>query len=87
MPVAVMTRGTIIGEIKRPVMNERAGISGRDKPRAANVPKVVATIVEMVAMKNELRVARSHCALFQASWNHAHESGASGFAIPFLKIS
>ncbi len=60
MPVAVITKGTIIGEMSKLVINARWGISGRDKPSAASVPKKVAIRADTVAIKNEFRVARIH---------------------------
>ena len=41
-----MMIGTIIGEIRMAMIARRPGISGRDRPRAAIVPSVVARMVE-----------------------------------------
>ena len=60
MPVAVMTIGTIIGEIRMPVMKPRNGISGRDSPTEASVPSTVARIVALTPTNTLLRSASIH---------------------------
>ncbi len=57
IPAAAMIRGTIMGEIRMPITNVRAGISGRLKPRTAIVPSAVAMKVEKIAMMKLLRTA------------------------------
>ena len=52
-----MISGTIIGEINRLMIKVFAGIVGRDRPRAANVPRVVDNIVAKKAMMTLFRTA------------------------------
>ena len=45
IPEAIITNGTIIGDISSAIIGRRNGISLRDKPIAASVPKPVASSV------------------------------------------
>ena len=56
----------------------RPGISGRDRPRAAIVPSVVARMVEKKPMIIEFLAALTHEALAQTSDHHELSRGASG---------
>lgn len=82
MPVAVMMIGTIIGEIKIAMIALRHGISGRDRPSAARVPRTVATIVAQNPMMTEFFAAFSQVALAQTSCHHAPLRGPSGADMP-----
>ena len=85
MPVAVMTRGTIIGDISRLVMKLRNGISGRDRPKAAKVPMEVARAVEQRAYQNEFLMARIHVAFSHISCHQF--SVPSGAVMPKRAMS
>ena len=87
MPAAVITSGTIIGEIRIDMISRRYGISDRLRPIAASVPSAVDSRVAQIPMKKLLRMARIHCALFQVSASQAMSNGASGAAMPLRKIS
>ena len=87
MPAAVMTNGTIMGEISIDMISRRYGISDRLRPMAANVPRAVDSKVAHIPMKKLFRMARIHCPLFHVSDNHAQLKTASGEAIPLRKIS
>ena len=50
MPAPAMMMGTIIGEIKSAVSVRRQGMAGLERPRAARVPKVVASKVAAMPM-------------------------------------
>ena len=76
-----MISGTIMGEIRIAMIARRNGISGRDRPRAASVPRTVARIVENTPMMIEFLAAFTQLALFQASDQKA-QPVASGFCIP-----
>ena len=87
MPAAVITNGTIIGEIRIDMIRRRYGISDRLRPIAANVPSAVDNKVAHMPMKKLFRMARIHCPLFHVSDSHAQLNGESGVAIPLRKIS
>ena len=87
MPAAVITSGTIIGEIRMDMIRRRCGISERLRPIAATVPSDVDNNVAQMPMKKLLRMARIHWLLFQVSDIHAQSSGASGACMPLRKIS
>ena len=87
MPAAVITNGTIIGEINVDIISRRYGISERLRPIAAKVPSAVESKVAQIPMKKLFRIARIHCPLFHVSDNHAQLNAASGIAIPLRKIS
>ena len=76
-----MISGTIIGEIRIAMIARRNGISGRDRPRAASVPRTVATMVEHTPMMIEFLAACTHFAFAQASDQKA-QPVESGFCIP-----
>src|SRR5690625_6685722 len=59
MPAAEMIKGTIIGEIRTPMISPRAGTCDRLRPRAARVPRIVASSAEAIPMMKELRIERS----------------------------
>jgi hypothetical protein len=60
MPTAVMTSGTISGEINSAIMSFRAGIYGLLSPNAAVVPRTVANIVAKKAMNKLFTVPFFH---------------------------
>ena len=80
-PEAVITKGTIIGEINKAIIGRRSGISLEAKPMAAKVPKAVEIIVAQKPIKNELRMDLIYCALLQIS-DHQPIT-AVGSTIPF----
>ena len=57
MPTAEIISGTIMGDMSKPIISERAGISLRDNPKAARVPKVTATNVDANAIRTEFFTA------------------------------
>jgi hypothetical protein len=50
MPAAEMINGTIIGEIRTPITADLYGICGWLRPSAAVVPRIVAKIVDAIAI-------------------------------------
>ena len=60
MPAAVMISGTIIGDSSRAVISRRWGMSSRDSPTAAHVPRAVAIRVAKKPMKKLFWIARIH---------------------------
>ena len=87
MPAAVITNGTIIGEISIDMIKRLYGISDRLRPIAANVPSAVDSKVAQTPMKKLFRIARIHCPLFQVSDSHDQPNGVSGEAMPLRNIS
>ena len=79
MPAAVITNGTIIGEISKPMTMPLYGISERERPSAAIVPNVVAKSVAKVAIKNEFPIERCQISLAMKSSYHRIEK-ADGFS-------
>ncbi len=77
-----MMIGTIIGEIRIAMIARRYGISGRDRPRAARVPRAAARIVAKKPMMTEFLAALTQAALFQTSDHQELSRGASGAVIP-----
>ena len=68
MPTAVITSGTMIGEISTPMIRPLYGSPGLARPRAASVPRVVARMVAETPMIALLRTARAHIGLDRKSW-------------------
>ncbi len=88
MPAAVMTSGTIIGEISSDMKKLRAGIWDCDRPRAASVPSDADRAVAQMAMNHEFLVAWIHWAFCQESASQAQENfGRVGSTMPFSKMS
>ena len=65
-----MMIGTIIGEISTAMIARRNGISGRERPRAASVPRKVARMRRKKPMITEFFAALIQAALAQASAHH-----------------
>jgi len=78
MPTAVITTGTIIGEISSPVTSPRHGISRRASPCAASVPSAVASRVVATPTIRLLRIAPVQRGLPKNSWYQRSENPASG---------
>ena len=78
----MMIIGTIIGEIRIAMIRRRYGISGRDKPKAAKVPRLVARIVAQNPIFSEFEAALIQVELFQASDHQDASRGSSEFCIP-----
>ena len=74
MPDAVMTNGTISGEIIRAMTVRRKGMCSRLKPRAASVPSVVASPVAAMAIMKLLMVPTFHLSVHEV---HSEASSAS----------
>ena len=87
MPAAVMTSGTIIGEIRRPMMKARNGICGRASPRAATVPSAVARTVAQTAMNSELAIDRRQISrLRKSSYQRREKASFSSASISSVKV-
>ena len=59
-----MIKGTIMGEIKRPIIKDRYGIWGLLNPRAAKVPRTVAKMVDAMAIMKLFFTECVHWVLF-----------------------
>ena len=82
-----MISGTIIGEINRLMIKVFAGIVGRDRPSAANVPKVVDNIVAKKAMMTLFRTAPCQFRFEKKSSYHFNEYPAGSSAnISLVKV-
>ena len=68
-----MMSGTIIGEIKMPITTDLCGISGRLKPSAAIVPRVVEMRVAKTAMTRLFLTAPCQLRLVKKSSYHLSE--------------
>ena len=68
-----MIRGTIIGEIKRLIINVLYGICSLERPKAATVPKNVEIIVAKKAIINEFFTAPCQFKLLKNSLYQARE--------------
>ena len=86
IPTAMMMIGTIIGEIRMAVISRRYGISGRDSPRAASVPRNVARTVAQSPTHSELRAALSQVAESQAVLHQVLSRGPSGAGWPSVRM-
>ena len=73
MPAAEMISGTIIGEIKMPMMTDLCGISLRLRPSAATVPSVVEISVAKTAMTRLFFTAPCQFRLVKKSRYHFKE--------------
>ena len=80
-----MIIGTIIGDIRIAIITRRYGISGRDKPSAANVPNAVARMVEKNPIMIEFFAALTQAELSQTSAHQLLSRGASELLIPKVK--
>jgi len=58
-----MIKGTIIGEIRIDIMRALKGMCGLLKPKAAKVPRIVATKVDMLPTKKLFTVPTIHLLL------------------------
>ena len=67
IPAAVITSGTIIGEINNPINNPLQGISERESPSAASVPNITESKVDQSPIKKELPMALRQISLDQKS--------------------
>ena len=76
-----MTTGTIIGEMSNPMNKPLNGISERESPSAARVPRLVAKSVDAIAMMNEFWIDRRQISLDQKSSYHRVEKAAGSKAI------
>ena len=85
IPEAIITNGTIIGDISKAIIGRRNGISLRDKPIAASVPKPVASSVANIPIIKLFFIDLIHCELAQRS---VHQPAiANGSIIPLCRIS
>ena len=67
IPDPIITNGTIIGDIRRAIMGLRKGISLRDNPIAAKVPRPVASNVARIPIIKLFLIDLIHWELFHKS--------------------
>ena len=78
----MMMIGTIIGEIRIAMIRRRYGISDRDRPRAASVPRTVARMVDQRPMMIEFFAALIQVEVSQACAHQAESRTPSGAGMP-----
>ena len=82
-----MISGTIIGEIRIPMITVLYGMTERLRPSAASVPRPVAIMVEKKAMMKLLRTAPRQLSLLKKSMYHRVEKPAgSSDSISGVKV-
>lgn len=82
-----MISGTIIGDMSKLMTNVFAGIVGRDRPRAASVPRVVDNIVAKKAIMTLFRTAPCQFKFEKKSSYHFSEYPAGSSAnISFVNV-
>ena len=87
MPAAEMISGTIIGEIRMLMISARCGMWARDSPRAASVPRKVASRVEAMATRKLFLIDISQLSLVKkSSYQRSDQPSGSRVNISRVKV-